>query len=177
LYACGVMLYEMLTGEKPAGTDLPSAVNPAVPRHLDEVFRRSYARLDKRYASADEMAKALTAGPPAVPASAGRAGVPGAAPFSGYVPPNGSGRGVGVPALPPVMPPPLGLAGGRDVGRRSTCPQCRGAVDPTDQFCMHCGVQMVENVRRCPQCGGYPDPTDTYCIFCGQGLTAMAGVG
>ena len=50
LYACGVVLYEMLTGEKPAGTDLPSDLNPDVPRHLDEVFRRSYARLDKRFA-------------------------------------------------------------------------------------------------------------------------------
>ena len=41
-----------------------------------------------------------------------------------------------------------------------------------DQFCMHCGVQMVENVRRCPQCGAYPDATDQYCIFCGQVLSS-----
>ncbi len=55
-------------------------------------------------------------------------------------------------------------------GRRQ-CPQCRGQVDPTDQFCMHCGIQLVENVRRCPQCGAYPDAADQYCIFCGQSLT------
>ena len=59
LYACGVMLYEMLTGERPAGTDLPSDLNRAVPKYLDEVFRRSYARLDKRYASAAEFLAAI----------------------------------------------------------------------------------------------------------------------
>src|SRR5437588_4517774 len=42
LYACGVMLFELLTGERPAGTDLPSELNPQVPRYLDEVFRKSY---------------------------------------------------------------------------------------------------------------------------------------
>src|SRR4051795_1231939 len=61
LYACGVVLYELLTGERPAGTDLPSDVNPKVPKWLDEVFRRSYARLDKRFASAEEFSKALAA--------------------------------------------------------------------------------------------------------------------
>jgi len=68
LYACGVMLYEMLTGERPAGTDLPSDLNPAVPKSLDEVFRRSYSRLDKRFASADEFLKALSGPlPPPIP--------------------------------------------------------------------------------------------------------------
>jgi serine/threonine protein kinase len=53
LYACGVVLYELLTGEKPAGAEVPSDVNPRSPRALDEVFRRSYARLAQRYASAE----------------------------------------------------------------------------------------------------------------------------
>lgn len=55
LYACGVVLFEMLTGERPAGGELPSALRPAVPAFLDEVFRRSYARHDRRYASARDM--------------------------------------------------------------------------------------------------------------------------
>src|SRR3954452_3360093 len=67
LYACGVVLYEMLTGERPAGTDLPSDLNRSVPRHLDEAFRRSYARLDKRFASAADFAEALALSPPPVP--------------------------------------------------------------------------------------------------------------
>jgi len=150
LYACGVVLYEMLTGEKPAGTDVPSDINRQSPRQLDEVFRRSYARLDKRFATAEEMSAALSAAPPVLGAT--RTGVP------------------PIPGKPPfVTPPPVS-------GKRTTCPQCRGAVEANDQFCMHCGVQMVENVRRCPQCGAYPDPTDHHCIFCGQTLTMEAGV-
>ena len=149
LYACGVVLYEMLTGERPAGTDLPSDLNKTVPKSLDEAFRRSYARLDKRFTSADEFAAALKPAPAMPP-------LPPRLP-SGALPPNLSHPAAGSHR-------PIGS------GRRQ-CPQCRQIVDPTDQFCMHCGIQLVENVRRCPQCGAYPDAGDQYCIFCGQSLT------
>jgi serine/threonine-protein kinase len=129
LYACGVVLYEMLTGEKPAGTELPSEINKNVPKHLDEAFRRSYARLDKRFASAEEFAKALE--PPVAQARAVAQGV---------------------------------------------CPRCHHGTEAADQFCIHCGQQLVEQVRRCPKCGAYPDVTDQYCIFCGQVLAGGGGV-
>lgn len=79
LYACGVILYELLTGERPAGTELPSDLNNKVPRWLDEVFKRSYARLDKRFASAAEFAKAFdfTAQPPPIPPQGGSLHEPG----------------------------------------------------------------------------------------------------
>jgi len=156
LYACGVVLYELLTGERPAGTDLPSDLNPAVPKSLDEAFKRSYARLDRRFASAAEFAAALgPSAPPPIPAT--------------------QGRGAGGMRYVPVPPVPGHAQGGRDLLRpagASSCPQCRQPVDGSDQFCMHCGVQLVENVRRCPQCGAYPDASDQYCIFCGQTLTS-----
>jgi serine/threonine protein kinase len=135
LYACGVILYELLTGERPAGTDLPSDLNKAVPRHLDEAFRHSYARIDKRFASAEEFSKAL-------------------------MPPN-----VNPPPLPGNAKPTAGMVSG------TLCPSCKRSVEPTDQFCMHCGVQLVAQVRRCPKCGAYPDVSDRFCIFCGEALT------
>jgi serine/threonine protein kinase len=139
LYACGVVLYEMLTGERPAGTDLPSDLNKSVPKHLDEAFRRSYARLEKRFASADEFAKAIsTPVPPPIPQTFK------APPITNY--PQTSG------------------------GHSTICPSCRRPVDSTDQFCMHCGVQLVTTVRRCPKCGAYPDANDRFCIFCGETL-------
>jgi serine/threonine-protein kinase len=150
LYACGVVLYEMLTGERPAGTDLPSDLNKSVPKSLDEAFRRSYARLDKRFASADEFAAALKPAP--------------------VMPPLPPRLPTGI--YPPSLPPHAAGVPHRPIGSgRRQCPQCRQSVDPSDQFCMHCGIQLVENVRRCPQCGAYPDAGDQYCIFCGQSLT------
>ena len=55
-----------------------------------------------------------------------------------------------------------------------TCPQCRKHVSFGDQFCMHCGVQLVADVRRCRKCGAYPDAADQYCIFCGDALASQA---
>ena len=127
IYACGVILYELLTGEKPAGTDLPSDLNKSIPKYLDEAFRRSYARLEKRFASADEFAKALA----------------------------------------PTGPPPLVMP----VKSSTICPSCKRGVEPTDQFCMHCGTQLVAQVRRCEKCGAYPDASDRFCMFCGEALS------
>jgi serine/threonine protein kinase len=145
LYACGVILYEMLTGEKPAGTDLPSDLKPGTPKKLDEAFKRSYARLEKRFESAAEFVKALdSTTPPPLPNAA-----------------QAHGSAVGV----------KGSTNGATVNR-TACPNCRQRIDPSDQFCMHCGLQLVAKVRRCEQCGGYPDPHDRFCIFCGHTLAA-----
>lgn len=142
LYACGVILYEMLTGERPAGTECPSDLNPKVPAYLDEAFRRSYARLEKRFASAEEFLASLRA-----------------------------------PALPPPLPPAITRWPAKALPpalASKTCPSCRRSVAGADQFCMHCGVQLVEWVLRCPQCGAYPDPTDRFCIFCGVALSPQS---
>jgi hypothetical protein len=142
-----VVLYELLTGERPAGTDLPSDLNPKVPRWLDEVFKRSYARLDKRFSTAGEFIKALSvAQPPALP----REGVTGAA---------------------PVTFQQSALA---SRAARTTCPHCHQAITSEDNFCMHCGVQLVSHVPRCNKCGAYPDPRDRYCILCGDELNVPA---
>ncbi len=136
LYACGVVLYELLTGERPAGAEVPSDLNSAVPKSLDEAFRRSCVRLEKRFASAADFLSALSA-----PAGAG---------------------------IPPPLPRIAGYPGG------THCPECNKPVEPMDQFCMHCGVQIATVIRRCSKCGAYPDLSDRYCIFCGQELSQQA---
>jgi serine/threonine-protein kinase len=60
LYACGIILFEMLTGERPQGGEVPSSLRSEVPAQLDGVFRRCYTRRERRYASADEMLTALS---------------------------------------------------------------------------------------------------------------------
>jgi serine/threonine protein kinase len=216
IYACGVVLYEMLTGERPAGTELPSGLNESVPGYLDEVFKRSYARLDKRFASVEEFLKALQPGPPPIPpgvrplpeqGGAARRTVPCPTCNGKGVPPGAEwtfcdhcrGRGrmrstvvnsqqeieiecpkCGGRGTQPPEKCPTCRGGGRvtdEAGSPNsqdslTCPQCRRPVEGSDQFCMHCGVQLVATVRRCPRCGAYPDGSDRFCIFCGEGLGA-----
>jgi hypothetical protein len=112
---------------------------------LDDAFRRSYARLEKRYASAADLAAAVGAtstSPPPLPAVRGRV----------------------QPPAPPQPPRAMGHA-------VRGCPQCRQPVEVEDQFCVHCGTQLVAEVKRCASCGSYPDATDEFCIFCGHDLT------
>lgn len=52
LYACGIMLFEMLTGQRPAGVELPSELNRKIPFELDDVYRKAVARRERRYESA-----------------------------------------------------------------------------------------------------------------------------
>ena len=149
LYACGVVLFEMLTGDRPAGAELPTDLNKSLPAWVDAVFRKAYARREVRFASAAEFADAL-AGPVAVRPPP----LPGSARSAGRVPGMSAGMTAGMTA---------GLTG---------CPRCQGLVARGDQFCIHCGTQVVAQVRRCAACGAYPSPDDRFCIHCGSGLPA-----
>ncbi|MEW6253416.1 MAG: serine/threonine-protein kinase [Planctomycetota bacterium] len=136
LYSLGVVLFEMLTGERPAGAELPSTLRAETPAVLDEIFRRLYARFDNRFADAAAVLQELD-----------------------------------------LRTAPLGRDGrdGRVVapaGQLVVCPECREPVEPDDQFCTQCGVQLAREVRRCPACSGYPGPQDRFCIFCGAALAA-----
>lgn len=64
---------------------------------------------------------------------------------------------------------PVGTAVG------GSCPACDGRVERDDNFCIHCGAQLVTNPRRCEHCGGYPGADDRFCVFCGGALPERVG--
>jgi len=146
LYSIGVLFFEMLTGERPAGAELPGTLRADVPEALDEVFRRLYSHRDRRYESAAAVVADLNTR--LRPAAAN-----GAPPVPGSI-----------PSTPPLP---------RERKRASKrCKNCGGACQASDQFCTHCGHQMAAAVRRCSACGAYPGPDDRFCIFCGARMSA-----
>ena len=147
LYAVGVILHEMLTGERPAGAELPGTLRAGMPAALDEVFRRLYTRYDRRYESAEAASGDLDTrlrpsprdGPPAHRV---------ALPTERAAPPHRRGHEL------------------------THCPRCRRTVEAEDQFCVACGFQLAAQVLRCASCGGYPGLQDRFCIFCGAALAS-----
>lgn len=132
LYACGIVLFEMLTGERPSGTEMPGSVRSEVPKYLDEVFQGSYTRLDRRYPSAAVMLEAL-APPPSV-----------AAPPS--APPAAAGRAC--PQCRGATRPDdqfcihCGHQLAADVPR---CSSCHAFVGRQDRYCIFCGTKLESN--------------------------------
>ncbi len=129
LYSCGIILFEMLTGERPPGSESPGALRAGVPDRLDEVFRRCYTRLDRRLGSAEEMLAALATEVPTSPVE-GRACHPGQSP------------GLSCPAC------------GTPVGRDDNfCIQCGGQLVASVPRCRHCGEFVQSSDRYCIKCG------------------------
>jgi serine/threonine protein kinase len=139
LYACGVVFYEMLTGERPAGTDVPSDLNGAVPPNLDEVFRRSYARLGKRFESAAAFAAALgVASPPPLPRSKRMPQV-----MAGEVPPpSGQRRCHQCRNLVDLYDQFCMYCGTQVAPKVKRCNRCGAYPDPTDRYCIFCGQEQ-----------------------------------
>ena len=134
LYSCGIVLFEMLTGERPQGLDVPSAIRPEVPPHVDEVFRRSYTRLDRRYPSADEMLAALNEN--ASPGGHLDALVPGT---------DGGWSANACPAcrMPVDQDDQFCIRCGRQlVAAVPRCPACRSFTHHSDRFCIFCGKDL-----------------------------------
>ncbi len=153
LYAVGIILFEMICGERPSGSDLPSHVREGLPSWVDKVFTRLYTRRERRFASAQETLREIevTSVPPPI--------------RHGGMPATALGR---TPVHLERDDPPAWAGGVR------ICPSCHGSVEPGDNFCIMCGRQVVEHPRRCSNCHGYPATEDKFCIFCGTPLPQHA---
>jgi serine/threonine protein kinase len=132
LYSCGIVLFEMLTGERPQGGEVPSMVRGDVPGSLDEVFKRCYTRRNRRFSSAKEMMAALSSGEkqrPAVPPP------PSAA--SGH---HGVCPACDTPSQPDDQ---FCIACGHQlVSAVPRCPACDAYVRSSDRFCILCGHDL-----------------------------------
>ncbi|MGD1276159.1 MAG: serine/threonine-protein kinase [Tepidisphaeraceae bacterium] len=124
IFALGVVLFEMLTGERPSGAELPSELNPEVTPALDELFRKSYARRERRFETAQQFLDALPEEPgaqhrilrladapsePKSPAAPASAAPPAAAPRTATAVADADIIEVAPPPPPPaarVRPPP-----------------------------------------------------------------------
>ena len=146
LYACGVVLFEMVTGRRPQGGDLPRHLRPELPTWLDEFFARCYTGRERRFASAADMLTELDRHMGSTP-------VPRAKPM---------------PPLPHARP-----AADSKGARELTCPGCGSPFEPDDNYCIQCGRQLNPHPRRCVKCGAYPGVYDKYCILCGGSLVSM----
>jgi serine/threonine protein kinase len=135
LYAAAVVLFEMLTGDRPAGSEIPSQVRMGVSGWIDDIFVRCYTRLERRVKSAAEILEAVDRG-------------------------LSRQRPSGV--RPPTAQPSIKGA--------AKCSSCGQMSEPTDQFCIHCGQQLVGALIRCEKCGSFPDPADKFCVRCGEAL-------
>lgn len=190
LYACGVVMYELLTGHRPAGVEMPSDLNPQVPKHLDDVFKRAYARLEKRFASAQEMIDALNVRvppvivkPPALP-NANRSqatGPTGDRPRDTCAHCKGTGTEPGADWSFCDMCRGRGSLEGTDAnGHRIDvkCGVCRGSGTKPPAKCNVCHgkgrIPSLALVRSdqihptaCPQCRQPVEAADQFCIYCG----------
>jgi len=144
LYSVGIVLFEMICGERPSGSDLPSHVRKGLPSWVDAVYSRLYTRRDRRLPTATEALRMIEA--TAVP-----------------------------PRIAPALPKPASSGLHPAPPGRRRCPSCQHVLEHGDNFCIMCGMQVVDQPRRCRECGGYPSVEDRFCVFCGAVLPAEGG--
>ncbi len=131
LYACGILLFEMLTGVRPEGSELPSSIRPAVPSTLDELFRRCYTRRERRFTSAREMLAAMVS---PMPGATAAAPLPMARPMSGDCP--SCAKRIHDDDQFCIH------CGTQLTARVIRCDACGAHVHPRDKFCILCGKDL-----------------------------------
>lgn len=138
LYSIGVVLFEMICGGRPSGSDLPSQVREGLPSWVDLVFSRLYTRRERRFASASATLQALAAAsvPPVIGSSVRTSASPKAAARSerprwcekcGSFVESGDN---------------FCTMCGSQVAQPRRCPKCAAYPASDDRFCVICGVAL-----------------------------------
>ncbi|MCK6485637.1 MAG: protein kinase [Phycisphaerae bacterium] len=143
LYSVGIVLFEMLTGERPSGGDMPRQLRPDLPSWTDTVFSRLYTRRDRRFASARDVLDAVSQSgqPPVVAAYAG------AMRSDRAFGPAAAGRrcsSCGGAILPDDN---FCTTCGQQLAKHPRrCSACGAYPDPDDRFCIFCGTPVEARV-------------------------------
>ena len=133
LYSAGIVLFEMLTGSRPAGGELPSQIRPDTPKWIDDLFARCYTRLERRFATAAQVLGVVERGlggktAPASPAGWGRRTPDGCCPGCGQE--NDAESQYCIHCGQQLTSAPV------------RCHQCGFYPKPGDMFCPDCGAEL-----------------------------------
>jgi serine/threonine-protein kinase len=135
--SAGIVLFEMLTGSRPQGRELPSQVRKDVPKWLDEVFARCYTRRESRYESSEQVLAAMNREPP----STAQPGRPAPA-----KPEVARRLLTNCPECQRQVEPGDNFCiwcGHKLAANPRKCPQCGGYPEPYDRFCVFCGASLT----------------------------------
>ncbi len=140
IYSFGVCLYELLTGKLPLGMfKMPSEVDGALDMRWDEIILRSL-RMDpsERYASAEEMARALRelATTPRITQAQREKEEDAAAKVRAEVSLTACAR-----------------CGHESAPTAHQCEQCGAALEDLFDECPSCKIENRVDVAQCPDCG------------------------
>lgn len=136
LFSVGVVMFELLTGTRPAGAELPGTLRAEVSSALDDVFRRLYARYENRYESAEAALADLDKATRPARASSPLPAIP--------VTTNDSVRR-SCPTCGNVVDAGdqfCTQCGGQLVGMVRRCRSCGGYPGTSDDFCIFCGERL-----------------------------------
>jgi len=135
LYSVGIVLFEMMCGERPSGGDLPSQVRDGLPSWVDGVFARLYTRRERRLENAAEaLAMIETSSVPPVILHASS---------STHAPPPIPGAGARSCAA---------CGGAVDPGD-NFCILCGAQIVKVPRRCASCGAYPALDDRYCIFCG------------------------